>query len=146
MIRNRTDARTLSGDTLAYLGDSVIEICVRAYLVEKGNAQSGDLNRAAHRFVCAPAQAEAAKLVLPVLSEEEAGVYRRAYNRGHLQNVPRNATVMQYRMATGLEALFGFLYLCGEFERIRTLFRIGYPEAEDAELRCFSVDIPFAEN
>ncbi len=141
MIQGEREARQLSGETLSYLGDSVIELCVRSYLVESGIAHAGDLNRASLAFVSATAQAEAIERILPALSEEELGVYRRARNRGHIQNVPRSATVGQYRAATGMEALFGYLYLAGAFSRIRVLFRIGYPEAADAVLRGFSSDI-----
>ncbi|MBR2906716.1 MAG: ribonuclease III [Clostridia bacterium] len=142
MIRSKKEARLLSGETLAYLGDSVIELCVRSYLVERGIAQSGDLNRASLAFVSATAQAEAVRRILPILSEDELGVYRRAHNKGHIQNVPRSATVGQYRAATGMEALFGYLYLAGELSRIRELFLVGYPETEGAEPIGFSVDRP----
>ena len=145
MIRSEKEARQLSGETLSYLGDSVIELCVRSYLVERGLVQSGELNRAALAFVSATAQSEAIKRILPVLSKDELGVYRRAYNRGHVQNVPRSATVGQYRAATGMEALFGYLYLAGALSRIRELFLVGYPEVEDAVLRVFSSDIPIAD-
>lgn len=145
MIRSEKEARQLSGETLSYLGDSVIELCVRSYLVESGLVHSGDLNRASLAFVSATAQAEAVKRILPDLSEDELGVYRRAHNRGHIQNVPRSATVGQYRAATGMEALFGYLYLSGALSRIRELFRIGYPEAESAVLSGFSLDIPIAD-
>ena len=141
MVQSKKEARQLSGETLAYLGDSVIELCVRSYLVESGLVQSGDLNRASLSFVSAVVQAEAMKRILPVLSENELGVYRRAHNRGHIQNVPRSATVGQYRSATGMEALFGYLYLAGELSRIRELFFIGYPEAERVELAGFSADL-----
>ena len=73
MIRSKKEARLLSGETLAYLGDSVIELCVRSYLVERGIAQSGDLNRASLAFVSATAQAEAVRRILPILSEDELG-------------------------------------------------------------------------
>lgn len=145
MVQSKKEARQLSGETLAYLGDSVIELCVRSYLVESGLVQSGDLNRASLSFVSAVAQAEAMKRILPVLSENELGVYRRAHNRGHIQNVPRSATVGQYRSATGMEALFGYLYLAGELSRIRELFFIGYPEAERVELAGFSADLRVPE-
>lgn len=140
MIRNEKEARQLSGDTLSYLGDSVIELCVRTYLIECGIVRSGDLNRASIAFVSATAQARAVERILPALSEDELGVYRRAHNKGHIQNVPRSATVGQYRAATGMEALFGYLYLSGSLSRIRELFLIGYPEAEGAVLRAFSLN------
>ena len=142
---NEQENRMLSAQALAYLGDCVIELCVRSLLLEKGLAHSKDLNKAALRYVSATAQAEAMKQILPALTEEETGVYRRAHNAGHIQNVPKSATVGQYRTATGMEALFGYLYLCGRLSRIRELFRMGYPDAGDARLPLLRVDITEAQ-
>ena len=117
----------MSAAALAYLGDSVIELCVRQMLVEKGVSSAKNLNSTALLFVKAEAQADAMKIILPVLSEEENGAYRRGRNIGHT-NVPKSATVGQYRMATGMEALFGYLYLKGEKGRIDELFALAYEE------------------
>ena len=117
----------MSAAALAYLGDSVIELCVRQMLVEKGVSSAKNLNSMALLFVKAEAQADAMKIILPTLSEEENGAYRRGRNIGHT-NVPKSATVGQYRMATGMEALFGYLYLKGENERIDELFSLAYEE------------------
>ena len=117
----------MSAAALAYLGDSVIELCVRQMLVEKGVSSAKNLNSTALLFVKAEAQADAMKIILPTLSEEENGAYRRGRNIGHT-NVPKSATVGQYRMATGMEALFGYLYLKGENERIDELFSLAYEE------------------
>lgn len=117
---------TCSSASLAYLGDCALEICVREYLVcERGLSSSAKLNKAALEFVTAPKQAEAMKNILPILSEEESAVFHRGRNMGH-SNVPKSATVSQYRSATGMEALFGYLYLSGKNERIKELFRIAY--------------------
>ena len=121
------DINTVSTAALAYLGDSVIELCVRRYLVEIGFSSSKHLNSAALEFVRANAQAEAAHKVIPCLSEEEDAIYRRGRNIGHT-NTPKSASVGEYRMATGLEALFGYLKLCGREERIDELFKIAYAE------------------
>lgn len=111
---------------LAYLGDSVLELCVRTYLVnERGLSTSAHLNKASLDFVRATAQSEAMARLEPHLSEEEAAVYRRGRNIGHT-NVPKSATVAEYRRATGMEVLFGYLSLRGETERIHHLFRLGY--------------------
>ena len=131
-----------SAQSLAYLGDCVIELCVRSLLIERGLAHSRELNQEALGYVSAIAQSEAMKRILPLLSAEEEGVYRRAHNTGHIQNVPRSATVGQYRAATGMEALFGYLYLCGRLSRIRTLFLKGYPDAAEAKLPLLRSDIP----
>lgn len=115
----------ISAAALAYLGDSVIEICVRKALVEKGVSSAKNLNATALKFVRAEAQAEAIMKILPVLSDEENAAYRRGRNIGHT-NVPKSATVGQYRMATGMEALFGYLYLVGAQDRIEELFSLAY--------------------
>lgn len=115
----------MSTPALAYLGDCVLELEVRKHLVEQGLSTSAHLNEAALGFVRASAQANAMKKILPVLSEEEAEYFRRGRNMGH-GNVPRSATVAEYRAATGMETLFAALYLSGRAERIEELFTIGY--------------------
>ena len=121
------DIREVSTQALAYLGDCVLEMQVREHLVCKGLSTSGHLNEAALSFVRASAQAEAMKKLLPVLSEEEEAYFRRGRNLGH-SSVPKHATVSDYRTATGMEALFGFLHLAGRGERIAELFRLAYLE------------------
>jgi ribonuclease-3 family protein len=117
---------------LAYLGDSVLEVCVRTYLVtERGLSTSAHLNRASLDFVRASAQSEAVGRMEPYLSEEEAAVYRRGRNMGH-GNVPKSASVAEYRRATGMEVLFGYLHLTGQTERLDHLFRLGYGLDPDA--------------
>ena len=117
---------TYSTASLAYLGDCAIEICVREYLVrEAGLSSSAKLNKAALEFVRASKQAEAMKNILPLLSEEENAVFHRGRNMGH-SNTPRSSTVSEYRSATGMEALFGWLHLGGKQDRIRELFRAAY--------------------
>lgn len=117
---------------LAYLGDSVLEVCVRTYLVtERGLSTSAHLNRASLDFVRATAQSEAMGRMEPFLTEAEAAVYRRGRNMGH-GNVPKSASVAEYRRATGMEVLFGYLSLLGQHERIDFLFRAGYGLIPDA--------------
>ena len=111
---------------LAYLGDSVLEVCVRTYLVtERGLSTSAHLNRASLDFVRASAQSEAVGRMEPHFTEEEAAIYRRGRNMGH-GNVPKSASVAEYRRATGMEVLFGYLHLTGQTERLEHLFRLGY--------------------
>ena len=115
-----------SSASLAYLGDCALEICVREYLVrELGLSSSAKLNKAALDFVRAPKQAKAMKNILPLLDEEEEAVFKRGRNVGHT-NTPRAATVSEYRSATGMETLFGWLWLGGQRERIEELFRAAY--------------------
>ena len=119
------DIREISTPALAYLGDCVLELCVRRHLVDSGLSTSAHLNAAALDYVRAPMQAEAMKRILPMLTEEEEAFFRRGRNIGHT-NVPKRATVSEYRAATGMEALFGFLHLMGREERINELFRAAY--------------------
>jgi ribonuclease-3 family protein len=122
---------TYSSASLAYLGDCAIELCVREYLVkEKGLSSSAKLNKEALRFVKASNQAEAMKNILDVLTEEETNVFHRGRNMGH-SNTPKSATVAEYRSATGMEALFGWLWLAKRQERINELFRIAYKLDEE---------------
>ena len=116
---------TYSTASLAYLGDCVLELCVRQYLVRCGLSSSATLNKKALEFVRATAQAEAMKRLLPHLGEEEEAVFRRGRNVGHT-NTPKSATVAEYRAATGMEALFGWLHLAGRQERIDELFALAY--------------------
>lgn len=121
-----------SSAALAYLGDCAIELCVREYLVkEKGISSSARLNKLALEFVKASQQAEAMKNILPILSEKETEVFHRGRNMGH-SNTPKSATVAEYRNATGMEALFGWLHLLGDKERINELFRIAYKLDENS--------------
>ena len=117
----------ISTAALAYLGDSVIELCVREMLARKGVSSAKNLNSAALSFVKAEAQADALIKILPILTDEENAAYRRGRNIGHT-NVPKSATVGQYRMATGFEALFGYLWLTDKKDRINELFMLAYED------------------
>ena len=121
------DSRSASNAALAYLGDAVIELMVRERLVEEGYTSSKTLNAKALDFVRAPAQAAAMSRIMPLLGEEEDAVFRRGRNIGHT-STPKSATVSEYRAATGMEALFGYLYITGNTERARELFAIAYPK------------------
>ena len=118
---------TYSTAALAYLGDCVIEMCVRERLVRAGISSSARLNKLALDFVRAPMQAQAMKNILPLLNEEEEGVFHRGRNLGH-GNTPKSATMAEYRAATGMEALFGYLHLAGRKDRIDELFAVAYPD------------------
>ncbi len=119
------DIKEISTDALAYLGDAVIELRVREYLVSLGYSSSGHLNRESLLFVKAGAQAAAMHNILPYLSEEEESIYKRGRNKQG-GNIPKSSTMAEYRSATGMEVLFGYLHLCGRTERIDLLFRIAY--------------------
>lgn len=105
---------------LSYLGDAVYSLYVRRRLVEMGVSHAGDLNRMSLSFVTAPRQAEAAARMLPLLTEWETDVYRRAYNHKGLGH-PSHATYAEYRAATGFEAVLGALHYLGDEERLTKL-------------------------
>ena len=117
--------KEISTEALAYLGDSVLEIRVREKLVRDGISGSGNLNRASLTYVKASEQADAMHRIIPLLDEEEALVYKRGRNMSG-GNVPKSATMSEYRSATGMEALFGWLHLSEQKGRIDELFKIGY--------------------
>ena len=105
---------------LAYLGDAVYSLYVRRRLVTMGVSHAGDLNRLSLSFVTAPRQAALAKRLLPLLSEEETGIYRRAFNHKGLSR-PAHASYGEYRAATGFEAVLGALSYASEEKRLSYL-------------------------
>lgn len=117
------EIRALSNLGLAHIGDCVYELMVRSHLVCCGRVTSQGLHRETVKYVSAPAQAAAMEKLLPRLDDEEAAVYRRGRN-SRVNSVPKNADIGQYHAATGLEALFGWLYLNGKHERLNELFAI----------------------
>lgn len=118
---SREELLNMSSLGLAHLGDGVFELMVRAWLCLHGKVKVKDLHRATVRYVAAPAQAAAMERLLPLLTDEETDVYRRGRNTAP-HSVPRAATRAQYQSATGLEALFGWLYLQGRTDRLNQLF------------------------
>lgn len=113
--------RAISSIGLAHLGDGVYELLVRTWLCAQGKATGRGLHRAAVALVRAPAQAERAERILPLLTEEELTVFKRGRN-AHVHTVPRSASRADYLRATALECLLGYLYLQGRRERINQLF------------------------
>ena len=116
---------------LAHLGDGVFELMVRSWLCLHGKATNAGLHKAAVKYVAAPAQAKLVHTILPLLTEEEQGVYRRGRN-SHTAAVPKGASVGEYHAATALECLFGWLYLQGKTERLNELFEAMMEEADHA--------------
>ena len=115
------EANSISMLGLAHVGDAVYELLIRSMLCCQGHASVGDLHRSTVRLVRAEAQAQAMALLLDMLDEEELAVYKRGRNT-RVNSVPKHADLSQYHAATGLEALFGWLYLQGKLERINQLF------------------------
>ncbi|MFA9380768.1 MAG: Mini-ribonuclease 3 [Acetanaerobacterium sp.] len=108
---------------LAFLGDAVFELMVREHLSRMGNMPAHTLHVKAVTLVRASAQAKAVELISPVLTEDEMSIFKRGRN-ANSTTVPKNANPADYRAATGLEALFGYLHLKGEHKRVRKLFEM----------------------
>ena len=114
---------TFSNLALAHIGDGVYELLCRSYLCGRGEHTVGQLHRDTVQLVKAPTQAKMIEKILPHLSEQELSWYRRGKN-AHVHAVPKGASPAEYAKATGLEALFGALYLSGQTDRINQLFHI----------------------
>ena len=121
LSKQQVDA--LSNLGLAHMGDGVFEVLCRAYLCAKGNLTVGKLHKDTVSLVRAPAQAAFADKMLAHLTQEELAYYRRGKN-SHVHAVPRGATREEYAKATGVEALFGALYLLGQTQRLNELFQL----------------------
>nr|WP_325303622.1 ribonuclease III domain-containing protein [uncultured Dysosmobacter sp.] len=121
--------RAISSIGLAHMGDAVFEILVREWLCVHGKATGKGLHQATIRLVCAESQASRAQKILPLLTEEEAAVFRRGRN-AQVHTIPGHATRAQYGEATALEALLGWLYLGGRRDRVNELFCVMMEEAD----------------
>jgi len=112
---------SLSSLALAHVGDAVFELMVRSWLANGGKATSGSLHKDTVQIVNAKAQAEFIKLLEPMLSEDEQRVYKRGRNT-RVNSVPKHMSIADYHAATGFEALFGWLWLKGDKDRLNILF------------------------
>lgn len=121
------EAGSYSPLVLAFLGDAAYEIAVRTYLVKKGNARPNDLNRHKNHLVKASAQSAMMETLEPELTEREEDLYRRGRN-AKSPTMAKNATVADYRRATGFETLMGYLFLTGQHERMLELVEKGIRE------------------
>ena len=121
MEQTRTTADDYSPLTLAFIGDGVYDLLVRDYLVRQANRPVGELNKRKVALVNCESQAAFAKRLMPKLSEREQAVYKRGRNAAP-KCTPKHGTVADYHSATGLEALFGYLHINGEQDRIKELF------------------------
>lgn len=120
---NLQEVNEMSMLALAHIGDAVYELLTRTMLCSSGHTKVTDLHKLTVAVVNAPAQAQAAERVLPSLTPEETAVYKRGRNT-KVNSVPQKADISQYHAATGLEALFGWLYLQGKTERIGELYEL----------------------
>lgn len=118
------DIQTYSPLTLAYIGDAAYELIIRTYLVDLGNGRPVQLHKKASAMVKAATQAAMAEVLLPELTAEEKDAYRRGRN-AKSGTMAKNATMADYRKATGFEALMGYLYLKGEQKRMIDLVKKG---------------------
>lgn len=118
------DIRTYSPLTLAYIGDAVYDLIFRTAVVQKGNTSANKLHNQTIRYVKAPAQALLAEAIMEELTPEELSVYKRGRN-AKPYTMAKNATMGEYKKATGLEALVGYLYLTDRMERVLALIQIG---------------------
>ena len=118
------DIRSYSPLTLAYIGDCIYEIIVRTVVVERGNKSPQSLHKTVTKYVKAETQCELFQVLQDELTEEEMAVMRRGRNAKSFTTA-KNASVSDYRKASGLEALFGYLYLSGQAERVVALLKSG---------------------
>ena len=118
------DIRTYSPLTLAYIGDGIFDIVIRSVVVGKGNTKASQLHKHTSSIVKAHTQAVMIEALEPHLTKEEADIYKRGRN-AKSPTMAKNATMADYRKATGLEALMGYLYLSDDFERVVELTKLG---------------------
>lgn len=116
------NVNNLSPSVLCFVGDAVYGLLVRKHLSEI-NRPSSKLHKESVKWVSAPAQAKAFEIIEPYLTEKETDIFKRGRNF-HTSTVPKNASRREYSLATGLETLFGYLYLSDEQERINEIFDI----------------------
>ena len=117
------DIRTYSPLTLAYIGDGIFDLVIRSIVVGKGNTKASQLHQRTSHIVKAKTQAEMIDALEDVLTEEEADIYRRGRN-AKSPTMAKNATMADYRKATGFEALMGYLYLKDDSKRVVELTKI----------------------
>ncbi|MGN1014681.1 MAG: Mini-ribonuclease 3 [Butyricicoccus sp.] len=122
--------RAMSSLALAHMGDSVYEIMTRSWLTTSGLVTSRNLHRETIRLVCAGAQAAGAAAILPALTDDELAVFHRGRN-AKPKSIPKSATVSEYAHATAVEALFGWLYLRQQYDRLNELFGLILPAAQE---------------
>ncbi len=123
-VIDKVRAKNINPIVLAFVGDAVYSLYVRESLVFSSDYKAGELNKLATARVKATAQAEFIKSILPILTEEEFGVFKRGRN-AKKSTKAKHATVSEYNLSTGFEALLGYLYVIGDLERINYLLDRG---------------------
>ena len=132
LVLPKMDVRTYSPLVLAYIGDAVYEILVRTRVVSHGSMQVNKMHKKSASLVKAETQANLAKLLMDDLTPEESAVYRRGRN-ARSATMAKHATMIDYRMATGFEALMGYLYLMGRYDRVLKLVHDGFEKIGEIE-------------
>ena len=122
------DIRSYSPLTLAYIGDAIYDLYIRTILVSRGNKQANKLHKEASSLVKAPTQSKMIEVLEPLFTQEEESVYKRGRN-AKSYTTAKNATMGEYRRATGFEAVMGYLYLKDEFPRVVELTKLGLKRA-----------------
>lgn len=120
----KQDPRMYSPLTLAYIGDGIYDILIRTIVLSRGNAPVNKLHKESTTYVKAKAQMQMLHAIEDMLTEEEMGVYKRGRNAKSYTSA-KNATITEYRCATGFEALLGYLYLMDRMERVTELVKAG---------------------
>lgn len=133
LLGEKCNVENLNPLQLAFVGDVVFEIFTREQLICSIQCSVNKLHKKAVEKVCCQNQAICSEKLIPILTPEELDVFRKGKN-AHTKNVPKNASVAQYHAATGLEALFGYLYLKGHIERLRELFCFISPDISSSNL------------
>ena len=123
------DINSYSPLTLAYIGDDVYDLIVRTVVVERGNRAANTLHKTTSNLVKAQTQAQLVEAIMEMLSDQEQSVYRRGRNAKSYTSA-KNASIGDYRKATGLEALLGYLYLTDRMDRVLELMKEGFARLE----------------
>lgn len=131
------DIRTYSPLALAYIGDAIYDLVIRTMLVMRGNSQVNKLHKRASNFVKAAAQKQIMEALEPLLTPEEHSYYKRGRNAKSFTTA-KNASIVEYRVATGFEAMLGFLYLTGQMDRLMELVKIGTTALTQGEQKKIS--------
>jgi ribonuclease-3 family protein len=126
----KLDVKAYSALTLAYIGDTVYDLYVRQKIIAKGDRHMNDIHSEAIKVVCAAAQSRSVHNIEQFLTDEEKGILKWGRN-AKSGTVPKNADVVDYRWATGFEALLGYLYLSGQDDRLEEILDLAYSNKED---------------
>ena len=123
-VISENEAKLKNPQVLAFIGDAVYSLYIRNYIVLNNAGKSGELHKLSTRFVKAKSQSETIEKLLPLFTEAEHDIFRRGRNY-KTQSVAKNSSVQEYHRATGFEAVLGYLYLSGQFDRLNELLKIG---------------------